>query len=145
MKQSRLLAIDYGSKNVGLACCDEFCVTIQPLASIPNIKRRELVNSISRITDERQIDELVVGMPLRMDGSAGDAAKKVRAFVHALEAEIHLPVRCFDERLSTLEALETWNLMSQRQRRKYRTVDSLAAANILERYIKEFNLCTPVS
>jgi putative holliday junction resolvase len=143
MRQGRFLALDYGSKNVGLACCDELCVTIQPLASLPNIRPRDLINRIKRIILERQIDELVVGMPLRMDGSAGDAARRVRAFIDTLGAAIHLPVRSFDERLSTVEALEVWNLMSQRQRRKYRTVDSLAAACILERYIEEGKSCEP--
>lgn len=118
-------------------------MTIQPLASLPNIRRQDLIDSILSIIRKRQIDELVVGIPLRMDGSIGDAARRVRAFIDMLSAAIHLPVRSFDERLSTVEALEAWNLMSQKQRRKYRTVDSLAAACILERYIKEVISCEP--
>jgi len=144
MRQGRFLALDYGSKNVGIACCDELCMTIQPLASLPNIRRQDLIDSIRSIILERQIDELVVGIPLRMDGSIGNAAMRVRTFIDMLSAAIHLPVRSFDERLSTVEALEAWNLMSQKQRRKYRTVDSLAAACILERYIKEVISCEPV-
>jgi putative Holliday junction resolvase len=143
MRQGRFLALDYGTKNVGLACCDELWVAIQPLASLPNAGRRDLIVRIKAIILERTIDELVVGMPLKMDGSSGDAAKRVRTFINALGAAIHIPIRSFDERLSTVEALETWNLMSPKQRRKYRTVDSLAAACILERYLKETELCEP--
>jgi putative holliday junction resolvase len=143
MKQGRFLALDYGSKNIGIACCDELCVTIQPLESLPNKRRRDLIDRIQRIVLERQIDELVVGMPLKMDGTTGEAARRVGAFIDTLAATIHLPIRSFDERLSTVEALETWNLMSPRQRKRYRTVDSLAAACILERYIKEVKSCEP--
>jgi len=143
MKQNRLLALDYGSKNVGLACCDELGITIRPLESIPNISHSELIDRIHKIVLERQIEELVVGMPLKMDGSTGTAARRVNAFIDKLAKTILLPVRSIDERLSTVEALEIWNVMSSRRRRKYRTVDSLAAACILERYIKEAKLCEP--
>jgi putative holliday junction resolvase len=144
MRKGKFLALDYGSKNVGLACCDELCIAVQPLESLPNKKCQELIDRIQKIVLGRQIDELVVGMPLKMDGSAGEAARRVAAFIAKLAAQIHLPVRSFDERLSTVEALETWNLMSRKRRKKYRTVDSLAAACILERYIEEGKTCEPV-
>jgi putative holliday junction resolvase len=143
MRRGRVLALDYGTKNVGFACSDELRITIQPLASAPNVGRRKLIDRIRGIIQEREIGELVVGMPLNMDGSSGNAARRVHSFINALGAGIHIPVRSFDERLSTVEALETWHLMSPKQRRKFRTVDSLAAACILERYLRETELCEP--
>jgi putative holliday junction resolvase len=143
MKCGRILALDYGTKNVGLACCDELGVTIQPLASLPHAGRRALIERIRGIVIERGISELVVGMPLRMDGSSGTAAARVSAFIKALSTAMDLPIRNFDERLSTVEAQETWHKLKPKRRSRYRTIDSLAAACILERYLKESELCEP--
>jgi putative holliday junction resolvase len=71
-----------------------------------------------------------------MDGSYGDSADRVERFMAALRQELGLPLSGVDERLSTVEAQEVWNEMRPRQQRKYRTVDSLAAAFILERFLR---------
>lgn len=70
-------------------------------------------------------------------GRSGEAVRNVRAFGEFLRSKLQLPLWETDERLSTVEALEMWTTMSARQQRKYRTVDSLAAALILQRYLEE--------
>jgi putative Holliday junction resolvase len=137
VSNGRILALDYGIKNVGLACSDELRVTVSPLASVPNRSRRDLISRLKRFIKETAATQLVVGMPWNMDGTAGDALHRVEDFVERLRTEVSVPVAEVDERLSTVEALEVWNGMSPRQKRKYRTVDSLAAALILERYLEE--------
>jgi len=137
MKRERILAVDYGAKNVGLACSDQLGVTVRPLVSIPNRGRRRLLVELKSAVQEHDIGELVVGIPLNMDGSSGDAARNAEHFIETLHSELGLPLKGIDERLSTLEALELWKSMSSKQRRRYRTVDSLAAALILERYLQE--------
>jgi putative Holliday junction resolvase len=72
-----------------------------------------------------------------MDGSRGDAVIQMEGLMEKLKAKLDLPLHGVDERLSTVEAAEFWRDLSPRQRKKYRTVDSLAAALILERYLKE--------
>lgn len=137
VKRGRILAVDYGAKNVGLACSDELAVTVRPLASVPNQNRRNLLARLRVAIQENAINELVVGIPWNLNGTPGEAVRKVEKFIQDLRAEVGLPIHSVDERLSTVEALETWNEMSQRQQRRYRTVDSLAAAFILKRFLEE--------
>lgn len=129
--------MDYGTRNIGLASCDELGITVQPLPSISNTGRRYLLRRIVEAIRDRDVESLVIGLPLNMDGTSGEAVRRVRAFAEFLRSELQLPVREVDERLSTVEALEMWTTMGARQQRKYRTVDSLAAAHILQRYLEE--------
>ncbi len=112
-------------------------MTVQPLASVPNNGKGYLVGRLRAAAQEHAVSLIVVGLPWNMDGSAGAAIERVRRFMETLTAELALPLAPVDERLSTVEAAEIWNQMSARQKRRYRTVDSLAAALILERYLEE--------
>jgi putative Holliday junction resolvase len=135
--KGRVLAVDYGKKNIGLAHSDEFHLTVQPLPSLPNTGKKDFLRHVGALAETLEIRELVVGMPLRMDGSRGDAALDMEKIRRSLEGTLKLAVTEIDERLSTVEALEIWRDMTPRQQRKYRTVDSLAAALILERFMGE--------
>lgn len=137
MSQGRILALDYGEKNVGLACTDELGLLVRPLPSIPNKGRRSLVARLRSVVKENDVACVVVGLPWNMDGTLGPAAGQVRAFIQLLQGELKLPLREVDERLSTMEAAELWKSMNRRQQRRYRTADSLAAALILQRYLEE--------
>ncbi len=137
MSTGRILALDYGTRNVGLACSDELGVTVQPLPSVPNNGKGYLVARLRDAVLQHGISLIVIGLPWNMDGSAGDAVDRVRGFMKTLSAEFALPLAPVDERLTTVEAAELWNQMSSRQKRRYRTVDSLAAALILQRYLEE--------
>ena len=138
----RILAIDYGTKNIGLACCDELGITVRPLPSIPNSGKRFLIRKLQMMIETMGIQELVLGMPLNMDGTRGHAHTQMEQRMEALSNSLKIRANGVDERLSTVEALEIWERMSPRQQKKYRTVDSLAAALILERYLKEDPLAT---
>jgi putative holliday junction resolvase len=133
----RILAVDYGSKNIGLACCDELGITVRPLPSIPNSGKHDLIRKLQTLIETLDIQELVLGMPLNMDGTRGHAHTQMEQRMKALSKSLKIRANGVDERLSTVEALEIWESMSPRQQKKYRTVDSLAAALILERYLKE--------
>jgi putative holliday junction resolvase len=135
--QGRILAIDYGKKNIGLAYCDELGLTVQPLPSLPNGGKKDFHRKIRATIETMQIRELVIGMPFNMDGSRGDSVLMIEGIMEALKATIKLPISSVDERLSTVEALEFWREMNPKQQKKYRTVDSLAAAMILERFLRE--------
>ncbi len=137
MRRGRILALDFGSRNVGLALSDELCVTVRPLPSIPNLGRRDLLRRLKASVVDLGVHALVVGIPLNMDGTSGEAVRRVRRFIQSLQVELGLPLHEADERLSTVEADEIWMAMNARQQRKYRTRDSLAAAIILERYLRE--------
>ena len=133
----RILAIDYGEKNIGLACSDELGMTVQPLPSMRNLGRRNLLEKLKATVQEMAIRELVLGIPLNMDGTRGDPVLRMERLMGVLRSALKIPIKGVDERLSTVEAQERWRDMSSKQQKKYRTVDSLAAAFILERYLKE--------
>ena len=135
--KGRLLAVDYGEKNIGLACSDALRVTVQPLPSIHNSGRKDFIREIKSMVHAMEIKELIMGIPLNMDGSRNDSVLRVERLMHILENSLSIPLTGVDERLSTVEATEYWNRMNPRQQKKYRTVDSLAAALILERFLKE--------
>lgn len=137
MRYGRILALDFGTRNVGVATSDELGVTVQPLPSISNRGRRDLIMKIETIAREKRVNAIVIGLPLNMDGSAGEAVQRVRRFAAVLKGALALPLWEADERLSTVEAQEIWRDMSARQQTRYRSVDSLAAALILERFLKE--------
>jgi putative Holliday junction resolvase len=137
MTHGRILALDYGTKNIGAAYCDELHVTIQPLPSIARRNRQDLIKRIVSLLQEHRIDRMVIGLPVNMDGSEGEAVERVRQFMKALQSSIPIPLHTMDERLSTVEAEEVWQTMNARQQKKYRTVDSLAAAFILKRFLEE--------
>lgn len=135
--KGRILAVDYGEKNIGLAYCDELGLTVQPMPSIPNFGTANFLKRLKAVVHTLGIREIVLGIPLKMDGTQGDAALRMQKLREALQGSLKIPISGFDERLSTVEALEIWRGMNKKQQKKYRSVDSLAAAFILERHLKE--------
>jgi len=135
VRREKVLAVDYGTRNIGLAESDELGITIRPLPSFPNRGRRDLVARLRSRLASAAVDRVVVGLPRNMDGTEGPAAARVRSLIGALERDLGLPVTGVDERLTTVEATEIWRSLPHRQQRGYRTVDSLAAALILERFL----------
>jgi putative holliday junction resolvase len=133
----RILAVDYGEKNIGFACSDELGLTAQPLPSIPNLGQSNLTKRLRMMIRTLGIQELVLGMPINMDGTLGDSAIRMGQLLETLQNALKIPATAVDERLSTLEAMDFWKQLSPRRQKKYRTVDSLSAALILERYLKE--------
>ncbi|HEX8923847.1 MAG TPA: Holliday junction resolvase RuvX [Patescibacteria group bacterium] len=120
-----ILAIDYGSKRVGLAVAVNGI--IEPLAVVPNNK--DLLTKIKEITVEYQVSKIYVGL------SEGDFAKKILAFVKRLSAMILLPVETVEESVSTIEADQIY-LKNKRKKKEYKqTIDSIAAAVILRRVL----------
>jgi putative Holliday junction resolvase len=135
--RGRILAVDYGDKNIGLACSDELGLTVRPLPSIPNLGRKDFFKRLQVRIRMMDIQELVLGIPFNMDGTRGGAVLRMERLMNALKSTLRIPMTGVDERLSTVEALELWRNMNPKQQKRYRTVDSLAAAFILERYLKE--------
>ena len=129
--------MDYGEKNIGLAYSDELGLTVQPLPSLPNRGQKDFLKRLKETARLMDIRELVLGIPFNMDGTKGDSVLRMNRIMAAVKAALKMPLTGVDERLSTVEALEHWREMSPRRQKRYRTVDSLAAAFILERYLKE--------
>lgn len=128
------MAIDYGRKRFGLALSDELRITSQPLTTLPRTNRRDDLRRLRLLARENKVCQIVVGLPLRLDGSAGEMAEEVKRFATRITKELGLPVEMFDERLSSWEAGQT-EVRSTRS--EYHDVhrDEIAAAIILRDYL----------
>lgn len=136
----RVLGLDYGSRTVGVAMSDPTGFLASPLETI---KREEEVNlkatvrRIRQICEENGIRLIVLGLPLRLDGTEGTSAEKVRAFKHRLERDLYrVSVVLEDERLSTWEAEQPLIEAGMHDRKKRKeVVDQLAARIILQQFL----------
>ena len=132
----RVLAVDYGTKRIGLALSDELGIVAQPLPFVPAENRKRAVLDIVRICNERMVDAIVVGLPLRTDGQEGTASKAARSLGRRIEAAAGLPLEFFDERLTTRVATRVLLEADVSRRKRRQAVDSLAAAVLLQDYLE---------
>ena len=133
----RVLGVDYGDRHVGLALSDPLLITAQPLGSYEltgreNVDRKYFQDLVAK----HDVGEIVVGNPLRMDGTAGTRAEKTRAFAGWLEKSTGRRVTLLDERLTTRQALKTLDEEKLRGRKKKDWEDRIAAVIILSTYLE---------
>lgn len=134
MKPITILAFDYGTKSVGVAYGQSLTGTANELAPLPAREGIPNWESIGRLLQEWQPQQLLVGLPLNMDDSESELAKRARKFANRLHGRFGLPVVLFDERLSTREAKEEARQRGHRGNYAQSPVDSIAARLILESY-----------
>ena len=136
----RILALDHGTVRIGVALSDELKMIAQPLEFIPTEPFAAFLVRLKELIREREVELLVIGMPRNMDGSYGEAAARVREFVTALREAVPLPLRLWDERLTTAQAqrfLREGNVRREDRRDK---VDKTAAALLLQNYLDSLTM-----
>ena len=129
-----VLAIDYGERRIGLAASDRLGLAAHGLPTIVNTSPEDVVVALRRIVEEREVEEIVVGLPLNMDGSEGPQAEKTRAFGETLKA-LGLPVHFIDERLTSERAERTMKEAGLSFAKRRKRVDRMAAQFILRAYL----------
>ena len=132
---SRVLAVDPGSKRVGVAVSDPTGTIAQPLTSLPAEPAGTLVARLSALARERQAERLVVGLPRRMDGGMGPEAKAARALAADLRRATGLQVALVDERLTSVAAERALLAGGATRARRRQLSDQVAAALILQGYL----------
>jgi putative Holliday junction resolvase len=133
----KVLAVDYGSRRVGLAVGDTLTRIASPLALIEASGQPEVLAAILRQVAEYGIERIVVGYPLNMDGSKGPACAAVDRFVGFLRKRVAVPVSLVDEKLSSFAAEEMGKEIESDFRKRRRFLDSVAAQVILESYFEK--------
>ena len=132
-----VLAIDHGDARIGLAATDPLGIAAHPVETI----HRQSVDPIERIAAivaERQVQHILLGLPLRLDGSEGSSAEKVRAFGAQLTAALPgIPLEYVDERLSTVAASEKLRQAGRPAKRQKDIIDQAAALEILNDWLNE--------
>lgn len=131
----RTLGIDYGSRRVGLAVSDPLGITAQPIGHFAWGSRDDLAALIRRTIRERDVSLIVVGLPVSMKGTLGPAAVRVLEFVEWLAAECPVPVKTWDERLTTAEAERILIDAGMRRGRRKTRIDQVAAQLMLQNYL----------
>ena len=136
----RIMGLDFGAKTVGVAVSDPLFVTAQGIEIIRREEENKLRRTLARIEaliQEYEVGEIVVGLPVRLDASEGDRAEKTREFADRLFRRTGLPVRLWDERLTTAAADRTLEEAGVRREKRKAYVDKIAAVLILQNYLEE--------
>jgi putative Holliday junction resolvase len=133
----RILAIEYGEKRIGLAVSDEMGITARGISVIERKSKRADLDAIAAAVSEYGAGAVVVGYPLRLDGSAGIQCGKVDRFIASLRGLFSVPVIAWDETLSTKEAEELMREAGVKRKKKRGMVDRIAAAVILQDYLNK--------
>jgi putative holliday junction resolvase len=131
----RILGLDYGGRRIGVAVCDELGMTAQGIGTIVRKNRDADFAAIADFVERFGVERIVVGYPLRLDGSEQIQCEKVNGFIKRLEARFPLPVVRWDETLSTKEAEELLRERGVRPEKRKALVDRVAASLILQRYL----------
>ncbi len=135
MKGRRILAIDHGSKRIGFALSDELGWTAQPLETFHRRNPDADIRHIQDLVREHEVGQVLVGMPFRLDGESGPAAKVVEAFIQLLEPALPVPVITWDERMTTCAAEDLLIAADVSRRKRKGIVDRIAAAILLQSYL----------
>jgi putative Holliday junction resolvase len=133
---SRILAIDYGSRRMGLAVSDPLGITAQGLPTLERKNKRSDFARLERLLREYSVKEIVLGNPLRMSGEAGTQSQKVVEFAEELRQKFHRPVHLWDERLTSAEANRLLREAEVGSRKRAQAVDRMAAVLILQSFLQ---------
>ena len=131
----RILAIDHGSKRMGIAVSDELKMIAQPLEFVPAEPFADFLARLNELIRDQEVEMILVGMPRNMDGSYGPAALKVQDFVAALKGVLSVPIKTWDERLTSAQANRLLIQGNVRRDQRKEKVDKMAAAILLQSYL----------
>ncbi len=131
----RILGLDLGRRRVGVALSDPDGLIAQPFEQFEPRGRRDLVETVARLVEEREVERVVVGLPTRLDGTAGEQARRTEAVVEALREALAVPVAVWDERFSTRRAERSLREAGLKAPRRKARRDMVAATFILQAYL----------
>ena len=132
----RILSIDYGEKRIGLAMSDPLGYTAQGLKTLERKNKKQVLADLKKICEDNGVGEVLIGLPINMNGSIGPKAKEVMEFVADAEAVLSLPIKTWDERLTSRQAGRMMTDAGVSQRKQRKSVDELAATLILQSYLE---------
>lgn len=124
-----LLGIDYGKKHIGLAWVDTEVGVVMPFGTIQQSDFRLQTSAVVDVVEREKIDQVIVGLPIGLDGKENKNTQKVREFCDTLKSEVHVPIATIDERFTSAEAARLEGDAS---------IDEKAAMIILESYLNKW-------
>ena len=131
----RILAIDHGTKRMGIAISDELKMMAHPVEFILAEPFSYFLTRLKELLRDKEVEMILVGMPRNMNGSYGPAALKVQDFVAALKGAVTVPIETWDERLTSAQANRFLIEGNVRREKRKEKVDKMAAAILLQSYL----------
>ena len=137
----RILGIDYGDARTGIAITDALNITAQGLETIHNNgSDKMLLKRLDEILEQYEVDTIVIGKPINMNGTSSERTEITEKFIHKLKCKYNkLKIETIDERLTTVAAHKTMNFLDVGKNKKRKIVDTISAVYILETYINKKN------
>ena len=131
----RIMGIDVGDARTGVAVSDLLCTIVGSAVVVPSRRKDKAIADIVRMAKEKEVTQIVVGLPRNMDGSEGFKAQACREFAEELRQASGLPVDMWDERLTTVQSHNILSAHNYHGQKRKDTVDAVAASLILEGYL----------
>jgi putative Holliday junction resolvase len=131
----RILALDHGTVRIGVALSDEMKLIASPQENLAAEPFADLLAALKKLVAEKQVELIVLGLPRNMNGTYGEAADRVRAFAAKLQAELKVPLRLWDERLTSAQANRYLIEAGTRREQRKEKVDGMAAAILLQSFL----------
>jgi len=131
----RVLALDPGSVRIGVALSDETRTIAQPIEFIPAEPFSDFLERLKTLIHEKEVDLILVGIPRNMNGSYGPSAVKAQEFVTVLKEAVSVPIKTWDERLTTVQANRFLIEAGPRRDKRKKKVDQTAAAILLQSFL----------
>ena len=135
----RILGIDYGDARTGIAITDALNITAQGLETIHNNgSDKMLLKRLDEILEQYEVDTIVIGKPINMNGTPSERTEITEKFIHKLKCKYNkLKIETIDERLKTVAAHKTMNFLDVGKNKKRKIVDTISAVYILETYLNK--------
>ena len=135
----RILGIDYGDARTGIAITDALNITAQGLETIHNNgSDKMLLKRLDEILEQYEVDTIVIGKPINMNGTSSERTEITEKFIHKLKCKYNkLKIETIDERLTTVAAHKTMNFLDVGKNKKRKIVDTISAVDILETYLNK--------
>ena len=133
----RIVCLDVGEVRIGVAACDELEIGAYPISTVKRVgSLKRDVAAVCQVLREQEAEEILVGLPLSLDGGVGPQAQRVQGFTKALAAASGLPFRYWDESLTSVEANEIMIAQGVSRAKRREKIDQIAAVLILESYLR---------
>ena len=138
----RILGIDYGDARTGIAITDALNITAQGLETIHNEgSDRVILKRLDEILEQYEVDTIVIGKPINMNGTPSARTEITEKFIHKLKCKYNkLKIEVVDERLTTVAAHKTMNFLDVNKNKKRNIVDTISAVYILETYLNKIKM-----
>jgi putative holliday junction resolvase len=131
----RIIGLDIGEKTIGIAICDPLGFTAQGITTIRRKGKKSDVEELKKLCTQYQVEEMIAGLPKNMNGTLGPQSEKIIKFCDYIKEELHLPLKYWDERLTTVAATKAMLESDMSRAKRKKIVDKVAATYILQGYL----------